>query len=110
MHLGDNNFFNLFQRVAAASNKNRDCDEWKFAGVHWSRQRHSNWSAGMSWQVEVQTLRHTGRKPWTLLFVHEMWWPPGRKKAIRNARWVHLAEGARKDAARWFAEREAELV
>lgn len=109
MRLGDNNFFNLFGRLTAASNKDRDCDEWRVAGVHWIRQRHSSWCANTSWQIEVHTLRQGGRKAWTLLFVHEMWWPPNREKTIRNARWVHLADGARNDVVRWFAEREAEL-
>jgi hypothetical protein len=40
MRLGDNNFFNVFQRLAAASNENRDCDEWSMAGLRWRRQRH----------------------------------------------------------------------
>ena len=70
MRLGDNNFFNLFARLAAATNPDRDCDEWQTDGVRWLRRRNVLW-ASLSFQIETHELRHTARPRWTLLFVHE---------------------------------------
>ena len=109
MRLGDSNFLNLFARLAAATNKNRDCDEWDVAGVHWIRQRHINWNATASFQIETHVLRQAGRKGWTLLYAHETWWTEDRKRAFRNASWVHLSSGNRADVLRWFSERQDEL-
>ncbi len=104
MRLGDNNFFNLFQRLAADSNKNRDCDEWDIAGVCWRRHRHIEWGP-LSYQIETHELRHAERPHWSLVFVHEIWWGADRRKAIRNTHWVHLESGERRDVLKWFEAR-----
>ena len=109
MRLGDTNFFNLFARLAAASNPDRDCDEWQVAGVAWRRQRHVHW-APLSFQIETHTLSHAARPRWTLTFVHETWWSEDRGKAIRNTHWTHLESGDRREVLRWFAEREKSLA
>jgi hypothetical protein len=109
MRLGDTNFFNLFARLAAASNKNRDCDSWRVADVTWTRARHVYWGPCYSFQIETHELVRPGRGGWQLLVAHEMWWPEDRKKTFRNARWSHLAEGPRTKVLEWFKEREREL-
>jgi len=108
MRLGDNAFFNLFSRLAAASNRDRDRDQWEVEGVQWRRQRHVHWSA-LSFQIVTHELERKSRRPWKLLLVHETWWGRDRSKTIRNSHWVHLAAGARSDALAWFAAREREL-
>lgn len=108
VRLGDNNFFNLFARVAAATNPDRDRDEWETSGVRWRRERNLRW-ATTSFQIETHELHHAAKPKWTLLFVHETWWGPVRQKAIRNAHWTHLHDGNRHDVLRWFAERQEEL-
>jgi hypothetical protein len=108
MRLGDNNFFNLFQQLAAATNANRDCAEWNVAGVNWRRQRHVT-SGAVSYQLEVHELRRTAGPKWSLLFVHELWWGGDRRKAIRNVHWTHLQSGNRRDVLRWFQQRQDEL-
>ena len=109
MRLGDSNFFNLFQRLAAASNRDRDCDQWNVEGVRWHRQRHIVWSS-VSHQLETHELIHAVRPKWMLVLVHEIWWGSDRRKAIRNARWVHLQSGNRNDVLKWFAARESDLI
>lgn len=109
MRLGDANFLNLFSRVAARTNPDRDRDEWRTDGVHWLRQRFVNWNANLSFQIETHTLRHAARDAWTLLYVHEIWWGETRETTIRNAHWVRLERGSRKDVLRWFSDREREL-
>jgi hypothetical protein len=109
VRLGDNNFLNLFSRVAAHTNSNRDCDEWRIAGVHWMRQRLVNWGSNFSFQIETHILSHPARSAWTLLCVHELWWGQARDKTIRNTHWVRLQSGSRKDALNWFAARQQEL-
>jgi len=108
MRLGDKNFFNLFARLTAASNKDRDCGEWEFVGVRWQRRHHIEWTT-VSYQLETHELRHTARPRWNLLFVHEIWWGADRRKAIRNAHWTHLESGNRRDVLKWFEERQREL-
>jgi hypothetical protein len=108
MKLGNKVFFNLFSRLVAATNTDRDRDEWQVNGVHWRRQRHSLW-APTSFQIELHELRHTARPAWTLIFVRETWWVTDRTRAIRDACWTHLEKGSRSDVLRWFAEREVEL-
>lgn len=109
MRLGDANFLNLFARIAAQSNSDRDCDAWRVAGVHWQRQRLVNWGAGFSFQIETHILMHAARIPWSLLFVHELWWGETREKTIRNAHWVRLQKGSRRDVLKWFTDRELEI-
>ncbi len=109
MRLGDANFLNLFARIAAHANPDRDREEWRIAGVHWQRRRLVNWDASLSFQIETHTLQHAARTPWTLLYVHEMWWSEDRGKTIRNTHWVRLSHGVRKDMLRWFKEQEDRL-
>jgi hypothetical protein len=109
MRLGDANFLNLFSRIATRSNPDRDCDEWRVAGVDWGRNRSAHWAANVSFQIETHTLRHASRPAWVLLFVHELWWGQDREKAIRNVHWVRLHSGNRKDVLRWFVEHEREM-
>ena len=106
--LGDNNFINLFARLVASSNADRDCDEWKIEGVNWLRECHVHW-APLSFQIETYRLSHAVRPKWQIIFVHETWWGENRAKAIRNTHWTHLEQGDRRDVLRWFAERETEL-
>lgn len=108
MQLGNKTFFSLFVRLVAATNSNRDCEEWQVSGVRWRRQRHSLW-ASASFQIEMHELRHTARPTWTFLFVRETWWSADRRRAIRDACWTHLESGNRRDVLRWFEEREKEL-
>lgn len=108
MKLGNKVFFNLFARLVAATNSDRDCDEWLVAGVQWRRQRPSIW-ASTSFQIELHELRHAARPVWTLLFVRETWWGADRSRVIRDACWTHLEKGNRGDVIRWFEEREREL-
>ena len=108
MRLGDNNFCNLFQRLVVHSNRDRDCDEWSVAGVRWRRHRHIHWSL-VSHQIEIHELAHAGRPKWVLIFVHELWWGADRRRAIRNAHWVHLDSGDRRHVLRWFEDRQREL-
>lgn len=110
MRLGDTKFFNLLVRLSAASNPDRDRDEWSIGQVRWMRRRHMHWSADHSFQIEVDTLTDPGRTGWTLVVVHEIWWPPNRAKAMRNARWCHLAHGPREKVLRWFKEQETNLA
>ena len=108
MRLGDTSFFHLLERVAAATNSDRDCDEWQVAGVQRRRQRNIRWSQ-TSFQIEVHELCQTARHPWTLLFVHEIWWGADRRTAIRNARWTHFKNGTRGEVLAWFRDRQGEL-
>ena len=109
MRLGDTRFFNLFARLAAASNADRDCDDWQVGDVHWRRARHVHWGADASFQMELYTLACTRRPAWTLLLGHEMWWAGDRSKTIRNGRWIHISKGTRQDILRWFGEQEKAL-
>lgn len=104
MRLGDTAFFHLLERIAAATNSDRNCDEWSVDGVRWRRQRHVHW-AQTSFQIELYELHHSARPRWTLLYVHEIWWGEDRAKAIRNARWTHLESGETCDVLVWFQER-----
>jgi hypothetical protein len=108
MRLGDTGFFHLLERLAAATNSNRDCDEWQAAGIRWRRQRHIHWSQ-TSFQIEVHELCHAARPRWELLFVHEIWWALDRRTAMRNSRWTHLRHGTRRDVLAWFQARQEEL-
>jgi hypothetical protein len=108
VRLGDNNFFNLFKRLLASTNPDRDRDEWQIAGVTWRRKRSIQW-ASHSFQIETHELVHASRPRWSLLLVQEVWWGTDRRKSIRNAHWVHLQNGARIDVLRWFAKRQEEL-
>ncbi|MBI3677680.1 MAG: hypothetical protein HY243_13805 [Proteobacteria bacterium] len=108
MRLGDSKFQNLFALLVSATNKDRDCDEWRVAGVEWRRQRSVQW-APISFQIEIHQLTHTARPKWTILSVHEIWWKRDRRKAIRNAYWTHLENGSRNDVLKWFRERQEEL-
>jgi hypothetical protein len=108
MKLGNRQFFNLFARLIAATNPDRDCEEWEVEGVHWRRERHIHWAV-TSYQMEVHRLFRKTGPAWTLLFVHETWWSANRKKSIRDACWTHLETGTRRDVIRWFDEREREL-
>jgi hypothetical protein len=76
----------LFARLLAASNPDRDLDEWQVGSVHWTRERHLHWAARYSFQIELNSLRHLGRRHWTLIVAHEIWWSSDRRKAIRNGR------------------------
>lgn len=109
MRLGDRHFLNLFAQVASRANHDRDCDEWRVAGVDWQRRRLVNWSADVSFQIESHRLHHASRNAWTLLYVHELWWGESRDKTIRNIQWVRLHRGARGDVLKWFKERESQL-
>jgi hypothetical protein len=108
VRLGDANFLNLFARIAARSNSNRDRDEWRIAGVDWGRSRSVHWAANVSFQIETHALHHSSQPAWMLLFVHELWWGRDREKTIRNLHWVRLEQGSRKDALKWFKDRENE--
>ncbi|HTQ14679.1 MAG TPA: hypothetical protein VMH86_12470 [Rhizomicrobium sp.] len=108
MRLGDGNFFNLFSRLVTATNPDRDRDEWQAGAVRWRRRRHVEWST-LSFQIETHELEHAVRPRWRLVFVHEIWWGIDRGKAIRNAHWVHLAQGDRRDVLKWFQARQAEI-
>jgi len=109
LKLGDANFNNLFARIVAASNPDRDIDAWRVADVDWRRHRIVNWSAEISFQIETHCLSRRGREPWRLVFVHETWWEETRRKAVRNIHWVRLQSGTRKDVLKWFKTREDEL-
>jgi hypothetical protein len=108
VRLGDTGFFHLLERLAAATNSDRDCDEWQVAGVRWRRQRDIHWSQ-TSYQMEMHELYHGAQPRWELLFVHEIWWGPDRRTAIRNARWTHLVHGSRPDVLAWFRDRYDEF-
>lgn len=108
MQLGNKAFFTLFAQLVAATNPNRDCEEWQVNSVRWRRQRHSLW-ATVSFQLEIHELRHTTRPNWTFLFVRETWWSADRRRAIRDACWTHVESGNRRDVLRWFTEREKDL-
>ena len=41
--------------------------------------------------------------------VHETWWDENKRKAFRNARWVHLVSGMRADVVKWFSARQAAI-
>jgi hypothetical protein len=109
MRLGDTSFFNLFAMVASATNPDRTCDAWDVDHVHWTRERTSHRGPSYHFQIELHTLRHEGKRGWTLLMGHETWWAAGKTDAFRNGRWVHVSGGARSDILKWFARREAEL-
>lgn len=109
MRLGDRSFFNVCECLVAAARPQRECGDWEHKGVHWTMQRQSNLSSHASFQIETQRLHRPGRSGWALLLVHEIWWGERRDKAVRNARWVHLASGSRKEVLKWFAERQREL-
>ncbi len=109
MRLGDTKFFNLFALVAAHTNPDRSGDQWQAGSVAWTRERASYKGPAYSFQIEVHTLRRTGRRGWTLLAGHETWWDGARRDALRNGRWVRLVKGARADVLTWFAEQEAAL-
>lgn len=108
MQLGNIDFFNLFARVVAATNANRDCDEWQVDGVVWKRERYACW-APTSHQIEVHRLIHKAKPSWMFLFIRETWWAANRKKAIRDMRWTHVETGSRRDILRWFQMRQTEL-
>jgi hypothetical protein len=96
MKLGNRQFFNAFAQLIAATNPDRDCEEWDVAGVHWRRERHIQW-ATKSYQLEIHRLCRKTRPSWTLLFVREIWWSADRRKAIRDACWTHLESGSGRD-------------
>ena len=108
MRVGDRGFFNLFETVCAASNSDRESAQWSVAGVRWHRQKHI-FRAELAYQLELHMLEKvSGKRPWRLLVVHEIWWGVGRGKAIRNARWAHIEIGSQRDVLEWLAEREHE--
>jgi hypothetical protein len=109
MRLGDTKFFNLFALLAVSTNVDRSSDQWQVGQVAWTRERSSYKGPLYSYQIEVHTLRHAGRRGWTLLTGHENWWDREHKDAFKNGRWVHLAKGARADVLKWFAEQEKAL-
>ena len=109
MRLGDTKFFNLFALLAASTNPDRTRDQWQIGQVAWTRERTAHNGPDYSFQIEVHTLRHAGRRGWMLLAGHETWWDREHKDAFRNGRWVHLAKGARGDVLKWFAEQEEAL-
>jgi hypothetical protein len=109
MRLGDTRFFNLFALLASTSNPDRTKDAWQVDQVRWVRERSSFKGPLYSFQVEIHTLCHAGRRGWMLLVAHETWWSPERKDPFRNGQWAHLSKGARRDAEAWFAKQEAAL-
>lgn len=102
MRLGDSNFINLFQQLVASTNSDRNRDEWRVAGVAWSRQRIAQWTAGLSFQIETHRLHHAHAGTWTLFVVHELWWGENRSKTIRNVHWARLEHGSAKDVLKWI--------
>ena len=108
MRLGDRNFFNLFQRLVAASNPNHDCDQWEIKDTSWRRHRHLHWAA-LSFQLVAYEIEHGGHAGWRLLFVRETWWPTNRQRAIRDTSWAHVEYGSRRDVITWFKSREQGL-
>lgn len=108
MRLGDTRFFNLLALIAASSNPGR-ADHWQSDQVNWTRERLSHKGPRFECQIELLTLRHAGRRGWTLLAGHETWWDGKKRDPFRNGRWVHLTEGTRRDVLKWFAAREADL-
>lgn len=109
MRLGDTKFFNLVSLLAAETNPGRGIDAWEVDHVRWTRERMNRKGPIYSYQIELHTLVHDGKRGWTLLMGHETWWAAGKADAFRNGRWVHLAKGARADVLKWFAKREEEM-
>ncbi|HXS07814.1 MAG TPA: hypothetical protein VN723_13575 [Rhizomicrobium sp.] len=105
MRLGDTKFFNLLALVASSTNPSR-AESWQSDGVAWTRERTNHRGPLYSYQLELHTLQHKGRRPWTLLTVHETWWDQKSGDAFRDGRWVRLSQGARQDVLNWFAARE----
>ncbi len=107
MRLGDTKFFNLFALIASTANPDRSCHAWQVGPVSWSRQRSSFNGPRYAFQMDVHTLRCSGRQGWCLIVGRETWWEEGRKDPFRNGQWVHVSQGRRKDVEKWFSEQEA---
>jgi len=102
----DNRFFNLLARLQVASNPHPTIDRWSFDGVDWRRERQSHWGQDYAYQVEAQTLTHTGRPAWSLLVIGETWWGPDRKLALRQTHWGRLVSSSKTAALAWFNRHE----
>ncbi len=107
--LASPSLFRTIDLLIAAGNPGLKRAQWSGQGAEWSRERHSFNGPSHNFAVEVTTLAHAGRRPWTLIVVKEFWWLGAHSKDFKTFQWARLASGQRKDALRWISEQEALL-
>lgn len=105
--LSDAAFFRVFDALADVGNPGLKLKSWSFAGAEWRRDRYSISGAAYSFVVEVFTIRHASRPPWTLIAAKEHWWGADQDGAVRSARWARPTSGRRVDILAWFRKQQA---
>jgi len=105
----DTFFSNRFTRVSMATCPAPQINSWEVAGTTWRRDRHSYYGQTYSFQCDVYTVTHAGRKSWSLLQVVETWWDEARTTVVRNTHWGRLLHGNKEDVFSWFRDQEESL-
>lgn len=59
--------------------------------------------------IEIFTLRHSGRRGWSLMVTKEYWWAGEESKALKNLRWARPVSGQRADILSWLRVQEAKI-
>ncbi len=102
-------FANRFARVSMATCPGAQTNNWQVEGTSWLRDRHSYCGKTYSFQCDVYTVAHAGRRPWGLLQVSETWWDEAGKNVVRNVHWGRLLHGRKEDVFTWFRDQEERL-
>ena len=77
-------FFRLFDLLLSLTNPGLKRSHWTHDGVDFERERHSVMGPKHGLAIEIFTLRHAGRRGWSLMVTKEYWWAGEESKALKN--------------------------
>ena len=102
-------FFRVFDLLVSTTNPALKLTRWTHDGVALERERHSFSGPRHGLTIEIITLIHAGRRPWTLMVTKEYWWTGPDSKAFKNLRWARPLSGPRTDILAWMRAQEGAL-
>lgn len=102
-------FFRLFDLLLSLTNPGLKRSHWTHDGVDFERERHSVMGPKHGLAIEIFTLRHPGRRGWSLMVTKEYWWAGEESKALKNLRWARPVSGQRADILSWLRVQEAKI-
>jgi hypothetical protein len=102
-------FFRLFDLLVCTTNPGLKRSSWTFDSVEFEREKHSFMGPRHGVAIEIFTLTHRGRRPWTLMVTKEYWWVGQESRALKNLRWARPTSGQRSDILAWLRTQEATL-
>ena len=102
-------FFRVFDLLVSTTNPSLKLTRWTHDGITFERERHSFSGPRHGLTIEIVTLAHGGRRPWTLMVTKEYWWAGPDSKAFKNLRWARPLSGQRSDILAWMRAQEVAL-